>query len=75
MVGESVQELQLAGRLPMHTVGIALPRWVGLWFALFPTVEGIAAQALAAALVIGSYLLAEYVRVKRPRRPAELAFD
>jgi high-affinity iron transporter len=46
---------------------------VGLWFALFPTVEGIAAQALAAALVIGSYFLAEYVRVKRPRRVADLA--
>jgi high-affinity iron transporter len=73
MVGESVQELQLAGWLPTHTVGIALPGWVGLWFALFPTVEGIAAQALAAVLVIGSYFLAEYVRVKRPRRVAGLA--
>ena len=75
MVGESVQELQLAGWLPTHTVGIALPGWVGLWFALFPTVEGIAAQALAAALVIGSYFHAEDVRVKRPRRLADLAFD
>jgi high-affinity iron transporter len=73
MVGESVQELQLAGWLPAHTVGVALPGWVGLWFALFPTVEGIAAQALAALLVIGSYFLAEYVRIKRPRRVAPLA--
>jgi high-affinity iron transporter len=73
MVGESVQELQLAGWLPTHTIGVALPGWVGLWFALFPTVEGIAAQALAAALVIGSYFLAEYVRVKRPRRVTDLA--
>ncbi|HEX3226747.1 MAG TPA: hypothetical protein VHQ89_11675 [Gaiellaceae bacterium] len=47
--------------------------WVGLWFALFPTVEGIAAQALAAAVVIGSYFLAEHVRVRRPRRVADLA--
>ena len=46
---------------------------VGLWFALFPTVEGISAQALAAALVIGSYFLAEHVRVRRPRRVADLA--
>ncbi len=41
--------------------------FVGLWFAVFPTIEGIAAQAAAAVLVIGSYLLAEHVRVRRPR--------
>jgi high-affinity iron transporter len=44
---------------------------MGLWLALFPTVEGIVAQALAAALVIGSYFLAEHVRVRRPRARAE----
>jgi high-affinity iron transporter len=76
MVGESVQELQLAGWLPTHSLGVSLPGFVGLWFAVFPTVEGVLAQAAAAALVIGSYLLAEHVRVRRPRaRPlvAELA--
>ena len=71
MVGESVQELQLAGWLPVHTVGVAFPGWVGLWFALFPTVEGVVAQALAAGLVVGSYFLAEHVRVRRPRARAE----
>jgi high-affinity iron transporter len=68
MVGESVQELQLAGWLPVTTVPVAIPGWMGLWLALFPTVESLAAQALAAALVIGSYLVAEELRVKRPRR-------
>ena len=70
MVGESVQELQLAGWLPTHTLGVAFPGWLGMWLALFPTVEGIVAQVLAAALVIGSYVLAEYVRVRRPRARA-----
>ena len=36
--------------------------------ALFPTVETIGAQALAAAAVIGSYVVAEHVRVRRPQR-------
>jgi high-affinity iron transporter len=67
MVGESVQELQLAGWLPTHSVGVALPGWLGLWFALFPTVEGLVAQALAAGLVVGSYVLAERMRNRRPR--------
>jgi high-affinity iron transporter len=67
MVGESVQELQLAGWLPAHSVGVAFPGWTGLWLALFPTVEGIAGQALAALLVIGSYAVAERFRSPRPR--------
>ncbi|HUK99117.1 MAG TPA: FTR1 family protein [Gaiellaceae bacterium] len=70
MVGESVQELQLAGWLPTHSIGVTFPGWVGLWLATFPTVEGIVAQLLAAALVVGSYFLAEEVRVRRPRRRA-----
>jgi len=70
MVGESVQEMQLAGWLPETTVALSIPGWVGLWFAVFPTVEGLVAQALAAALVLGSYFGAEWWRVKRPRRRA-----
>jgi high-affinity iron transporter len=72
MVGESVQEMQLAGWLPETAVALSIPGWVGLWFAVFPTVEGLVAQALAAALVLGSYFGAEYWRVKRPRRAARV---
>jgi high-affinity iron transporter len=67
MVGESVQEMQLAGWLPTTAVPLAIPGWVGLWFAVFPTLEGLVAQGLAALLVVGSYFGAEYVRVRRPR--------
>jgi len=70
MVGESIQEMQLAGWLPTTTVPLAIPGWVGLWLAVFPTVEGLVAQVLAAALVLGSYFGAEYVRVRRPRAKA-----
>ena len=56
--------------MPETTVALSIPGWVGLWFAVFPTVEGLVAQALAAALVLGSYFGAEYWRVKRPRRMA-----
>jgi high-affinity iron transporter len=73
MVGESVQELQLAGWLPMHSLGVTFPGWMGLWLALFPTVEGVVAQLLAAGLVVGSYFVAEEIRVRRPRRRAALA--
>jgi len=68
MVGESVQEMQLAGWLPTTSIGIALPGWMGLWFAIFPTVEGLAAQLIAAVLVAGSYAVARELKVHRPRR-------
>lgn len=68
MVGEGVQEMQLAGWLPTTAIDIAIPGWMGTWFALFPTVETLVAQALAATFVIGSYFAAEYLKVRRPRR-------
>ncbi len=71
MVGESAQEVQQAGWLSTTPVGLPIPAWMGMWFAAFPTVEGLAAQALAAIVVIGSYVVAEDLRVRRPRRRGE----
>ena len=59
MVGEQAQEMQLARWLPTTPLrGVAIPAWMGLWFAIFPTVETLAAQVLAAAAVLGSYFVA-----------------
>ena len=61
MVGEQAQEMQLARWLPttpIRPLDGVIPGWMGLWFAVFPTVETLAAQILAAALVVGSYFLA-----------------
>lgn len=68
MVGESARELQQAGWISTTQLGVTFPGWVGTWFALFPTVQTLGAQLVAAATVIGSYLGAEYLRVRRPRR-------
>jgi len=58
MVGEQAQEMQLAHWLPTTNIAAltpVIPDWAGVWFSVFPTVETLAAQALAAALVVGSY--------------------
>ena len=73
MVGESAQELQLAGWLPTTTIGVTFPGWMGTWLAFFPTVETLAAQGLAAAAVIGSYMVSEYMLVRRPKRAGQPA--
>ena len=64
MVGESVQEMQQAGWLATTGIGFTLPGWLGLWFSVFPNVQSLAAQALAAAIVIGSYVSVPYVRAR-----------
>lgn len=67
MVGESVQEMQQAGWLATTPVHMPLPAWLGLWFSIFPNVQSFAAQAGAAALVIGSYVLVPHVSAWRSR--------
>jgi len=56
MVGESAQEMQQAGWLSTHALKLPVPDWLGTWFATFPNIEGLLAQATAGALVVGSYL-------------------
>jgi high-affinity iron transporter len=69
MVGEEINEMQLAGWLPTTPIAwLHFPGWAGTWFSLFGNVQTIVAQALAVAIVVGSYLAAQYVRVWRPRR-------
>ena len=73
-VGEEVNEMQLAGWIATTPVpGLNLPGWTGTWFSLFPNWETFAGQFLALALVIGSYLAAQYLRVWRPRKRGQQA--
>ena len=59
MVGASGQAMQLAGWLPTTPLDLPLPAWAGAWFGLYPNVEGLTAQAFAAALIVGSYFVAK----------------
>ncbi len=75
MVGEQGQEMQLANW--MSTTEIpwlvnVIPGWMGLWFAVFPTVETLACQAVAAILVVGSYFGASMLHKTRAESDAAL---
>ena len=68
MAGKTVQVCQVVGWLPVHPIGdLRLPYWAGLWFGVFPTWEGVAAQVGAALFVVGSYFGAEWVRARNRR--------
>ena len=78
MVGEEAQEMQLANWISKTEVpGLAavLPPWVGMWFAVFPTYETLAAQTIAAVLVVGSYYAARKMTQASEAGPMEAMAD
>ena len=73
-VGEQVNEMQLAGWIGTTPIaGVQFPGWMGTWFSLFANWETVIAQLIALAIVVGSYVAAQYLRVGRPRRRGERA--
>jgi high-affinity iron transporter len=69
MVGEEVQEMQLAHWISTTNIPWLtpiIPDWMGLWFSLFPNVESLVAQFIAAVLVIGSFAWVRYQAGWRP---------
>ena len=74
MVGEEVNEMQLAGWIGTTPIsGVSFPGWAGTWFSLFANWQTVIAQAGALLVVLGSYVAAEYVRVWRPRKQGRQA--
>jgi len=70
MVGEQAQEMQLARWISTTQIGWLankIPAWAGLWFSIFPTMETLVAQLLAALLVVGSYFLARRKTIPLPQ--------
>jgi len=69
MVGHTVHVMQTVGWLPITPInGVYMPFWMGQWFGLFATWQGIILQVGAAAFVIGSYCLAEYQNSRHRHR-------
>ena len=68
MIGGTALSFQDLGWLPNHPTPFTVPTWMGAWFEMYSSWETLGAQLFAAVFVIGSYYVAEYVKVKRPRR-------
>jgi high-affinity iron transporter len=68
MIGGTALSFVDLGWLPRHETPFTVPEWMGSWFEIYSYWETIGAQVLAAVLVVGSYWLAEYLKVRRPAR-------
>jgi high-affinity iron transporter len=71
MIGGTALSFMDLGWIPSHPTPFAVPEWMGSWFEIYPYWETIGAQVLAGALVVGSYLMAEHVKVRRRVRRGE----
>lgn len=71
MVGGSARTLQDVGWISTTPIGVSFPDWWARWLEVVPTWETVGAQAFAAALVVGSYYAAEWLKVRAPRRRGE----
>jgi high-affinity iron transporter len=62
MVGEEVNEMQLAGWIGTTNIPWLqwVPPWAELWFSVFPNIQTFVGQALAILLVAGSYFFNRY---------------
>jgi high-affinity iron transporter len=73
MIGGTALSFQDLGWIPRHETPFTVPEWMGAWFELYSTWETLGIQLLAALFVVGSYYLAEYLKVRRPRARGEHA--
>src|SRR3954451_17124844 len=70
MIGGTALSFVDLGWLPRHPTPFSIPTWLGAWFEIYPVWETLAAQALAASFVIGSYCLSHYMNAAgRDREP------
>lgn len=73
LVGNTVRSLQGIGWMPVTPIDWEPPLWVGTWLGIFPSWQSLGLQILSVTLVVGSYFLAEELRVKGPERRAARA--
>jgi len=71
MTGGTSLAFQDLGWIPNHPTPFTVPGWLGSWFEIYGTWETIGAQLLAATFVVGSYFLAQHLKVTRPARRGE----
>jgi high-affinity iron transporter len=71
MIGGTALSFMDLGWIPSDPTPFKVPGWMGTWFEVYSYWETIGAQLLAGLLVVGSYLVAEHVKVRRRVRRGE----
>ena len=64
MIGGTALSFMDLGWIPSHPTPFTVPAWMGSWFEIYPTGRR-SALSCSPDLVVGSYFLAEHVKVRR----------
>jgi high-affinity iron transporter len=77
MVGEQINEMQLAGWISTTNIPWLqwIPDWAGTWLSIFPNWETVGAQFLVLLVVLGCYFLARYQAVLLPKKHGKESYS
>ena len=62
MIGGTALSFADLGWIPRNETPFDVPEWLGAWFEIYPIWETLAAQVLAAVLVVASYHVAKRMK-------------
>ena len=68
MIGGTALSFADLGWIPRDETPFDVPDWLGAWFEIYPIWETLAAQVLAAVLVVASYYVAKRMKTGAPLR-------
>jgi high-affinity iron transporter len=68
MIGGTALSFADLGWIPRDETPFDVPDWLGAWFEIYPIWETLAAQVLAAVLVVASYYVAKRMKTGTPLR-------
>jgi high-affinity iron transporter len=68
MIGGTALSFADLGWIPRDETPFDVPAWLGAWFEIYPIWETLAAQMLAAVLVVASYYVAKRMKTGTPLR-------
>lgn len=75
-LGSTVRLFQTVGWLPIHPLpGLQFPPWVGFWFGLYPSVEGIVIPLLGFVYVGSAWLFVKWQSLRRGAQQMEAAAE
>ena len=75
-LGSTVRLFQTVGWLPIHPIpSVHIPPWVGFWFGLYPSVEGLLIPMLGFVYVGAAWLFVKVQSMRRGARQMKAAHE
>ena len=61
MIGQTIHTMQIVQWVPITSTPFDIPYFLGSWFGVYPTWQGVWAQGLALVIILGSFIGSEVI--------------